>query len=725
MKIIFYDFEVFEYDWLVVFEDFNYNITEIRNDPIKLRNFYAEHEDYFFTGFNNKNYDKYIMLGIVDNKDPYLISQDIIVNKIKGWRLVSNNYLQFRQIDLIDELQPISLKAIEGNLGLSIRESKVSFNINRKLTESELEDTSFYCRYDVKKTREVFELRYDDYIKPKALLIKHFNLPVDMISKTRANIAAAILKAKKKSYKDNYEYVIPDSVQVKNQEILKFFKSDLENKFNNKVRLKVTLLGVKCVFGFGGIHGDIKRYKSSNNLVHIDVDSYYPNLQIKFNYLSRNVKNPEDYPKMKKLRDYEKKTNGIMNKPLKVAILSVYGCLRASFNELYDPKQALGICVTGQLLLIDLVEKLEGYINLVQLNTDGIIVESLNDDKVVEIVEEWEQRTQLQMDFTALKTLFQKDVNNYIWIDDNDKIKAIGSWTKYYKSGTFEQNSMTILNEALVNYFVHNIPVEQTINNCKELIKFQLITKKGSSYTHCEVRKNRETQGEKIQNVNRVFAVKDELGQIYKIKEGSPHLIANCPPNALIYNDDLNTCDFDTNRLDKQFYINMANIRIEKFIKEDNNAKLDEPKKFNRVYFKYNYKKGYKILVHTGNNKKIYVDLKTNEIIKTVNFGYGFSGFYKGQQFDEHVEKYLEEMFNKNYKDAEKFKTLLPVIYVKENENEQDNSKFLKNLQVKEFKNITYKVFKNDITNIDRFVTNVKKRGDKIVEKEEYFYITF
>ena len=50
--------------------------------------------------------------------------------------------------------------------------------------------------------------------------------------------------------------------------------------------------------------------------------------------------------------------------------------MKNKFNDLYDPKNANQICITGQLLLLDLIEKLETVksFELIQSNTDGIIL---------------------------------------------------------------------------------------------------------------------------------------------------------------------------------------------------------------------------------------------------------------------------------------------------------------------------------------------------------------
>ena len=54
---------------------------------------------------------------------------------------------------------------------------------------------------------------------------------------------------------------------------------------------------------------------------------------------------------------------------LKLVINTTYGCMKSKYSSLYDPKMANQVCITGQLLFVDLIEKLEPYITLIQLIT--------------------------------------------------------------------------------------------------------------------------------------------------------------------------------------------------------------------------------------------------------------------------------------------------------------------------------------------------------------------
>ena len=64
--MIFYDFEVFAYDWLVVLIDLNAKQeTVIINDPDKLKGFYESHKETIWAGYNSRHYDQFILKGIL------------------------------------------------------------------------------------------------------------------------------------------------------------------------------------------------------------------------------------------------------------------------------------------------------------------------------------------------------------------------------------------------------------------------------------------------------------------------------------------------------------------------------------------------------------------------------------------------------------------------------------------------------------------------------------
>ena len=124
--MIFYDFEVFRYDWLVVLIDLNARKeTVIINDPGKLKRFYEEHKGVIWAGYNSRNYDQYILKAILCGFDPKPVNDWIIAEAKPGYRYSS----LFREYPLINydvmPNPPISLKAMEAFMGHSIKETGI------------------------------------------------------------------------------------------------------------------------------------------------------------------------------------------------------------------------------------------------------------------------------------------------------------------------------------------------------------------------------------------------------------------------------------------------------------------------------------------------------------------------------------------------------------------------------------------------------------------------
>ena len=69
--MLFYDFEVFSQDWLVVIKDTDTRSTnKILNDPDALREIYEKNKNNIWVGYNSRSYDQYILKGILLGMDP-------------------------------------------------------------------------------------------------------------------------------------------------------------------------------------------------------------------------------------------------------------------------------------------------------------------------------------------------------------------------------------------------------------------------------------------------------------------------------------------------------------------------------------------------------------------------------------------------------------------------------------------------------------------------------
>lgn len=571
MKFVLFDFEVFLHDWLVVFKEPSKEHTVIINDYEKLKGFFYEHQNDIFVGFNNKHYDDYILKAVLSDISPKAVNDFIIVEGKNGYEFPGLQKIYFNSLDLMVDIPGgigISLKEIESNLGMSIEESSVSFDIDRNLTEQEIRETVFYCKHDVDATERLFRERFD-YVKSKLLIINKFKLPIRCIGMTNAQLTAEVMHARKINHNDADRYDMPSCVKTKNKKILKFF----DNPLDNTQSMVEEVCGVEHIIAYGGLHGARKKYHCKDNIYNFDVSSYYPSMIINFDFMSRNV--PAKYkPLYKEIRDDRfvlKRTGDSLADGYKLILNTLFGAMGHKWNKLFDLKQNQQVCITGQLLLINLLEDLEPYITLIQSNTDGIMFHTYELDKCKEIIKEWEERTGLEMEQDDVKEVYQKDVNNYIMLDMKGNIKTKGGYVKNYsvkkgkeKFGNFVSNSMTIIDEAIVKHLLFKTSVEDTILNCNDPMRFQITTKKGPTYKRVEW----EIDGEYIttNNVNRVFASNnDKYGKLMKVKQnGRRDTIASLPEHCFVYNKSIDT--FDMNLVDKYWYIREAKKRINDFI---------------------------------------------------------------------------------------------------------------------------------------------------------------
>lgn len=566
--MLFYDFEVFSQDWLVVIKDTDTRTThKILNDPDALREIYENNKNNIWVGYNSRSYDQYILKGILLGMDPKKINDHIIVKNLGGWQYSrAFNQIQFYNFDIMTDKFK-GLKQLEGFMGNDIRETTVNFNIDRKLTPKEIEETFFYCNHDVEQTMKVFINRKEEF-DSQMNLIKTFKLPLKYINKTKAQLSAIILEADKREHDDEFEITIVDTLRLnKYKHIKEWYNSPLNKDY--KKSLEIEVAGVSHVFGWGGLHGARTKYQGEGIFVNSDVTSFYPSLMIEYKFLSRNVRRPEKFKDVYDMRvKLKREGKKAEQAPYKIVLNSTYGASKDKYNNLFDPLQANNVCVNGQLLLLDLIEHVTDKIpgaKLIQSNTDGVMFKLPNKETIdiyKDVCKEWETRTRMGLEHDLIKKVVQKDVNNYIIIMDNGKIKSKGAYVKSLNSLDYD---LPIVNKALMEYFINGIQVEETINNCNDLIEFQKVVKVSGKYSYA-------LHGEEILNekILRVFASRSRrdpgVFKLHKNKE-NPDKIGGTPERCFIENGDINRVKVPR-KLDKQWYIDTAKKRIKDFIGE-------------------------------------------------------------------------------------------------------------------------------------------------------------
>lgn len=629
--MIFYDFEVFKYDWLTVgIDPIKEEKHVIVNDPDRLKALYEANNTAIWVGFNNKHYDQYIFKGILLGLNPKEINDYIIVLGNEGWQFSK----AFNQIPMINydvmPNPPIGLKTLEAFLGSNIKETEVPFDIDRKLTPEEIEQTVFYCTHDVEQTIKVFMEKIDDFNAMNGI-VQAFPEQVNLsnIGDSEARITARVLGCQRRQYTDEFDYFflpclrlkkykfVQDWFEQKREEMKVIMQPiydmrdrgivvddfQLKRDFYNQ-SLTVDVAGIPHTFGFGGLHGAAAtpvHYEGA--IYHVDVNNYYPSMLLAWDLVTRSATNT-NYDKVYQTRKAlklkqqaaqdkaEKKHWKKAQLPYKKMLNALSGAMKDATNPAYDPRNNNCMCINGQLMLLDLIEHLEaipGFI-LIQSNTDGLIVKVPNTDEAFrqldDICYEWECRCstdkcEILLALDCIAKIYQKDVNNYLWVDIDGGIERCGD---YVKETSRTDNDLPIVRNALVEYMAHGVPVEKTINECEDLIQFQKVVKLSDNYKwveheHCEpVQRQKGVRVIKTwyeyphtdrytYKSYRVFASNDlHDGRLLRAggKRGKPEKFGNTPDHCKVVNEKMDGVKVPA-WLDRGWYIDMVKKRLKAF----------------------------------------------------------------------------------------------------------------------------------------------------------------
>lgn len=324
--------------------------------------------------------------------------------------------------------------------------------------------------------------------------------------------------------------------------ILKNVLSDMKKQIVSPGRKgyenKFVFRGLRYSVGVGGIHSvnnpEIIIPKEDEMLIDIDVASLYPSMLIEYKFYPKHL-GPEFlevYSQIKNERIEAKHTgNKVKNETLKLALNGLSGNLQNEHNFCYSPFAVMQIRINGQLLLLMLAESLTDIgCRIVQANTDGLFVLLKKDSysKVQEICRSWEQQTKLVLEEDRFEAMYQYAINDYIAVSEGyqemkklfktNPEKALNKKGKPYTSldaikddyikekGMFitkvllgKGMSPKIIPEAIRDYFIDNIPVRDTIYNCKDINKFL-------TYQKVDKKFSVEYNNNLIQRINRFYA---------------------------------------------------------------------------------------------------------------------------------------------------------------------------------------------------------------------------
>lgn len=563
---LFFDIEVFKYDSFVVIKDINrrMKVFHDKNGFEGLAQFIKGHT---LIGYNNYFYDDHIIDGMLKGWSQQQI-KDLNDRIIGGQK--QRPKTGFRSLDCFQQIDNSfpSLKKIEGNLGKRIYESSVPFDIDRPLTKEEWVESVNYCSYDVDGVILIYQMREKSYFQPKQSL-------VDMVGKgekwnTTTLSANAILGNKtlpkwsdiRLNGKDFSDLSLLDLVPEEVQEM--FRKADINAK-GKDAKVVIDMFDCKIEFGGGGLHGVNKKKKRVKNMKLLDVKSMYPHIILILNVLGEFT---AKYREILERRMSIKHVDAILSEALKLILNSVYGNLGQQYSSLFNPKAQLSVCYYGQIALFTLCKMLyeDGH-TLININTDGVGFVPAHDG-YKKVWKDWENifknsEAGLELEEDEFSKFVQKDVNNYIGVAPNGKIKVKGGdVARYHGDAPFKNNSSRIYDIAIVDFLLEGKGVVNTlVENLENPKLFQFILQAGHTYQGTF-----DAEGNKYNKVNRIFPTKKEGLCLYK-KRHDDGLVRfpDLPEKMYVWNDDCDKLQDFEKIVDLNHYLSVINKKLERW----------------------------------------------------------------------------------------------------------------------------------------------------------------
>ena len=267
-KMLFYDLEVFaRYVCMTVAIPKDGILIQCEGCD-EIAEFYHAHSNDLWIGFNSKNYDTWIVRGIVLGHDPKAINDWIIGGKF-GWQFSQDmTSVRMYQYDVMSGYR--GLKELEAFMGDDIRETTVPFDLKRELTDEEKAQTLYYNKHDVLETMRVFQKRFKKGFKPHLDLVKLFDLGIERLAKTPAALNGIILGAVRQDHDDEFDIRIPDTLRLDRYRFVQDWYENESNRNYDKT-LKCTIAGVPFQFGWGGLHAALEGTEIRNSDI-IDAD---------------------------------------------------------------------------------------------------------------------------------------------------------------------------------------------------------------------------------------------------------------------------------------------------------------------------------------------------------------------------------------------------------------------------------------------------------------------
>lgn len=475
--------------------------------------------------FNGLHYDMPMLTLALNGADCEALkraSNMIIDGNLRNWQFEKHFDIKVSpQIDHIDlmEVAPgvmVGLKQYGGRMH-SQRLQDLPIEHTASIAPDQRQVLIDYCGNDLQTTIDLWHRLTngaDDVIGIRERIGAETKL--ELRSKSDAQVAEAVIKATVEKIKGERIYkpdILPGtSYQYRPPAFLKFDTPQMREVFadicdayfivkaDGKIAEPAELAGrvvrinqTDYAMGIGGLHSCEKsaahRADEKYSLIDRDVASFYPMLIKMCGLAPRN---------MGKLflqiysgwidRRIAAKRNGEKTtaQTLKIFLNGIFGKLGSRYSIVFAPDLLIQVTLTGQLVLLMLIERIEAVgVQVVSANTDGIVIKCPRDMEpwLNWIIAEWERDTGLETEETRYRALYSRDINNYIALKEKGGSKTKGVFSA---PGLQKNVENEICNEAAAAYLEHGTPVEDTILGCKDVRKFLAMRKVTGGATYGE-----------------------------------------------------------------------------------------------------------------------------------------------------------------------------------------------------------------------------------------------
>ena len=472
-------------------------------------------------GFNSSNYDMPLIIAALsghNNADIKQISDEIINGgswvtrgeeglitffvetpkwEIHQRRKMIKEYYHFDHIDIMPlPIGQASLKIYGGRLHAP-KMQELPIEPNALITPEQREVLRHYCHNDLQVTRILY-----DELRPQIALREQMSeqYGIDLRSNSDAQIAESVIKHELEA-KDidctrptvkigtKYKYTTPKHITFKSQLfndlVTMIERVDFVVGANGQIALpdellkKISYDGAEYQLGIGGIHSCESSQaiiaKDDELLFDVDVASYYPYLIIDGQYYPKHL-TPEFltvYESIVNRRiEAKRKKDTVTADSLKITVNGSFGKFGSKYSFLYSPDLLINTTLTGQLTLLMLIERITLAGGSVKsANTDGIVILCKRDNvqAIRDTVSLFELNTIFTMEYTEYRALYSINVNNYLAVKPDGKVKGKG---QFAIGGLAKNPTNTISVKAAIAYLTKKTPIKDTILHCQDIRDF-------------------------------------------------------------------------------------------------------------------------------------------------------------------------------------------------------------------------------------------------------------